>query len=244
METKDAILLEVLARSSQRDGFMKMAASPELGTAVRDRFEKAEAALKDCSVSGTYIDHDRRSPWQIVFMPGHGIGVCHTGGGSYEHWSLKPTAVLLEAFISLPAFELMIDRHRRASSSTLLQAGAAAVAATGETLPLLPTASVPVSEVSPEEAQEILSSTESEPENSEDIADIVEALVSDVAVVQPQPSPAVSEESRLAEEILGKLGSQNLDITDDKPLPPLKGKPLAKKAAKKPPTKSVKAKKK
>ena len=228
METKDAILLEVLARSSQRDGFMKMAASPELGTAVRDRFRNAEADLADCPVSGTYIDHDRRSPWQIVFLPGAGIGICHTGGGTWEHWTMKPTAVLLEALISLPAFELMIDRHRRAASSALLQAGAAAVHATGDPLPLLPSTPAPEPDISREEAQEILASTDSAPETPYDTTELVESLVSD-APVQTHSLPPVSEESRLAEELLGKLSTANFEIIADAPLPPLKG--VAKKSA-------------
>lgn len=236
METKDAVLLEVLARSSQREGFMKMAASPELSQAVRERFEKAEAELADCPVSGAYTDHDRRSPWQIVFMPGSGIGVCHTGGGSFTHWSMKPTAVLLEAFISLPAFELMIDRHRRASSSALLQAGAAAVHATGESLPLLPSAPAPEPDIPREEAQEILASTDSVLETPDDTTELVESLVPD-APVQTPVLPPISEESRLAEELLGKLSTQNLDVVADAPLPPLKGASRkaasAKKSAKK-----------
>ena len=69
MEQRDAVLLEVLARSSQREGFMKMAASPDLVASVRDRFRTAEEALEGCAVSGVYHDRETRAPWQILFFP-------------------------------------------------------------------------------------------------------------------------------------------------------------------------------
>lgn len=232
METHDAVMLEVLARSSQGEGFLKMAATPELTQSVRTRFQEAEKELDGCAVGGSYSDFDNRYPWQILYFPGKGIGVAQVGGGSFEHWSTKPDAILLEAFQLLPRFSLAMDRHRRASSSALLQAGAAAVHATGESLPLLPsmTKKEPViAEVTQEEREEILAPSASELEvetnaQEEDTEAFVTALVEAV----PEPSARylldapLSEESRLAEELLGKMSAVHADVLVDDPLPPLK----------------------
>ena len=100
-------------------------------------------------------------------------------------------------------------------------------------LPLLPSSPPPEQEVADAEAREILASTSTESDSDESTQAIVEALVDATVPVQtqPDPVPALSEESRLAEELLGKMGEAVFVM--DAPLPPLKGADRKQKAARK-----------
>lgn len=227
MDTKDSLVVEILARLSKNADYKKLAPSDDLLVEVSRCYQEAEETLREkSSVDCVLQDPDNKNPWGLVYY-GESLYVIPRGGSPLRHWTGVPQSILVEALTLVPKLLLSATKHSTAMQADILQNSAAFNGANKEeALPLLKGQQIAPPEPVEEEAP-VLDPNEGfeDKADNSDTEEVLETLLA-ADEIDTQPSP----ESVLADEILAGLEVKALDF--EAPLPELTKAPKLPKSRK------------